>query len=67
MNILDRNEEIFLFYGVYDVKQLLSNKAHLIPCIFKNENPWQREIQIYKCLENLISNLKKMRIIYLAY
>ena len=62
MNNIEANTDIFLFYGVYDLKQLVSNDNTLIPCIFENKNPWKHEIQIYKCLHNLIlgsSNTEK--------
>ena len=49
------NKDLFLFYGVYDTKQLLINDLELIPCIFENKYPWKREFQIYKALYNLVS------------
>ena len=49
------NKDLFLFYGVYDTKQLLINDLELIPCIFENKHPWKREFQIYKTIYNLVS------------
>ena len=49
------NKDLFLFYGVYDTKQLLINDLELIPCIFDNKHPWKREFQIYKAIYNLVS------------
>ena len=49
------NKDLFLFYGVYDTKQLLINDLELIPCIFENKHPWKREFQIYKAIYNLVS------------
>ena len=49
------NKDLFLFYGVYDTKQLLINDLELIPCIFENKHPWKREYQIYKAIYNLVS------------
>ena len=49
------NKDLFLFYGVYDTKQLLTNDLELIPCIFDNKHPWKREFQIYKTIYNLVS------------
>ena len=47
-------KDLFLFYGVYDTKQLLINDSKLIPCIFENEYPWKHELQIYKTIYNLV-------------
>ena len=49
------NKDLYLFYGVYDTKQLLINDLELIPCIFENKHPWKREFQIYKTIYNLVS------------
>ena len=49
------NKNLYLFYGVYDTKQLLINDLELIPCIFENKHPWKREFQIYKTIYNLVS------------
>jgi len=54
MVLLGVNKNIFLFYGVYDTKQLLINKSGLIPCIFENKFPWKHELQIYKAIYNLV-------------
>ena len=51
----DINKDLFLFYGVYDTKQLLINDSELIPCIFENKYPWKYEFQIYKAIYNLVS------------
>lgn len=51
----DINKDLFLFYGVYDTKQLLINDLELIPCIFENKNPWKYEFQIYKAIYNLVT------------
>jgi len=53
------NRDLFLFYGVYDTKQLLINDLELIPCIFENKNPWKREFQIYNSIYNLVSASQK--------
>tara|TARA_A100000164_G_scaffold183224_1_gene162759 strand:- start:537 stop:1445 length:909 start_codon:yes stop_codon:yes gene_type:complete len=48
------NKDLFLFYGVYDTKQLLINDLKFIPCIFENKYPWKHEFQIYKTIYNLV-------------
>ena len=48
-------KDLFLFYGVYDTKQLLVNDFKFIPCIFENKFPWKHEFQIYKAIYNLVS------------
>ena len=54
MHNVEADTDVLLFYGVYDIKQLLISDNNLIPCIFENKHPWKHEIQIYKCLHNLI-------------
>ena len=54
MHNVEADTDVLLFYGVYDIKQLLINDNNLIPCIFENKDPWKHEIQIYRCLHNLI-------------
>ena len=54
MSNFKADSNIFLFYGVYDITQLVNNHNNLIPFIFENKNPWKHEIQIYKCLRNFI-------------
>ena len=49
------NKDLFLFYGVYDTKQLLKSDLGLIPCIFDNKYPWKYEFQIYNAIYNLVS------------
>ena len=49
------NKNLYLFYGVYDTKELLINDLELIPCIFENKHPWKREFQIYKTIYKLVS------------
>ena len=56
MFLSEDNKDIFLFYGVYDTKQLLINDLELIPCIFENKYPWKHEFQIYKAIYNLVLN-----------
>ena len=54
MVLSEVSKDIFLFYGVYDTKQLLINELELIPCIFENKYPWKHELQIYKTIYNLV-------------
>ena len=54
MVLSEISKDIFLFYGVYDTKQLLINELELIPCIFENKYPWKHELQIYKAIYNLV-------------
>ncbi len=54
MTLSNNNKDLFLFYGVYDTKQLLINNLELIPCIFENKYPWKHELQIYKAIYNLV-------------
>ena len=49
------SKDLFLFYGVYDTKQLLINDFEFIPFIFENKYPWKHEFQIYKSIYNLVS------------
>ena len=52
------NKDLFLFYGVYDTKQLI-NDLEFIPCIFENKYPWKHEFQIYKTIYNGIKITRK--------
>lgn len=49
------SKSLFLFYGVYDTKQLLINNFKFTPCIFENKYPWKHEFQILKTIYNLVS------------
>ena len=59
MVVSKRIKDLFLFYGVYDTKQLLINDLELIPCIFENKYPWKHELQIYKAIYNLVLTSQK--------
>ena len=59
MVLSEINKDLFLFYGVYDIKQLLINDLELIPCIFENKDPWKREFQIFNSIYNLVSVSQK--------
>jgi hypothetical protein len=53
------SKNLFLFYGVYDTKQLLINDFKFTPCIFENKYPWKHEFQILKTIYNLVSKSKE--------
>tara|TARA_Y100001933_G_C18962493_1_gene548768 strand:- start:232 stop:1140 length:909 start_codon:yes stop_codon:yes gene_type:complete len=61
MFLSESRKDLFLFYGVYNTKQLLINDLGLIPCIFENKYPWKHELQIYKTIYNLVLKSKEKK------
>ena len=56
MVLPENRNDLFLFYGVYNTRQLLINNLEFIPCIFENKYPWKHEFQIYKTIYNLVES-----------
>ena len=41
-------KNVYLFFGVYDLEQLLNLKVNLIPFVFKNLYPWKVKFKFIK-------------------
>ncbi len=59
MVLPEHRNDLFLFYGVYDTKQLFINNLEFIPFIFENKYPWKHEFQIYKAIYNFLLSSKE--------